>query len=186
MDFKRLSLIKPIPTNVGQWAAVAIIIDNSRNSTLIVKRIARRNDPWSGDVAFPGGRYNSVDRDLVETAIRETLEETGIDLNSSNFMGTMEIYKPSNELLVKVLPVVFYANKIDNVKISKEELESFYWLPLDLRNTTLLKQKMKGFYENWTLIYNGITIWGMTYRILKSLLETLNLGTIPWENVGGS
>lgn len=185
LDFKKLSRIRPIPTNEGQWAAVAIIIDDSRKSTLVIKRIARQDDPWSGDVAFPGGRYSSVDGDLVGTAMRETLEETGIDLGSSNFMGVMEIYKPSNELSVRVLPVVFTAHEVGDVKISREELESFHWLPLDLRDTTLLKQKMKGSYENWTLMYDGITVWGMTYRILKSLLETLNLGTIPYEN-GGS
>ncbi|MGC8661962.1 MAG: NUDIX hydrolase [Nitrososphaeria archaeon] len=186
MDFKGLSPIRPAPTNEGQWAAVAIIIDEGKNSTLMVKRIARPNDPWSGDVAFPGGRYSSVDGDLVRTAIRETLEETGIDLSRSNFRGVMDIYKPSNELSVRVLPAVFTVQEIGEVKISREELEGAHWLPLDLRDTTFIKQKMKGLYENWTLMYDGFTIWGMTYRILKSLLETLKLGTIPWENTGGS
>ncbi len=175
-----------MPTNEGKWAAVSIIIDESKNSALVAKRTERNDDPWSGDVAFPGGKYISVDGDLVGTAMRETMEETGIDLSHSNFRGVMKVHKPSNEFSMNVLPVVFTTRKIDGIKINRDELESIHWLPLDLHDAMLLKQKMKGLYENWTIIYDGIVIWGMTYRICKSLLETLKLGTIPWEDTGGS
>ncbi len=185
MNVERLSFAIPKPTGEGQWAAVAIIIDISKNSVMVVKRIERDDDPWSGDIAFPGGKYVKQDGDLVETAKRETFEETGINLNHSNFKGVLQLYEPSNEMSVHVLPSVFTMDSVGEVKLSKYELESVHWIPLDLHNTMLIKQKMKGIYENWTLMYNGIIVWGMTYRILKSLLETLEMGTLPWDEKGG-
>ncbi len=186
LDFKNLSQIRPKPTSEDKWAAVSIIIDESKNSVLVAKRTERDDDPWSGDVVFPGGKYIAADGDLVNTAIRETLEETGIDLGNSQFRGVMEVHRPSNSFSIKVLPVVFTVKKIDGIKINRDELVSVYWLPLDLHDAVLIRQKMKGIYDNWTILYNGIVIWGMTYRIYKSLLENLKLGNLPWEDAGES
>ena len=184
MNFENLSHVRPKPTGEGKWAAVSIIIDESKNSVLVVKRTEREDDPWSGDIAFPGGKYIDEDGDLINTAIRETREETGIELGESDFRGVMEVHSPSNSSLIKVLPVVFTVEKIDNIKINLNEVVSYYWLPLDLHDAVLIKQKMKGIYNNWTILYNGIVIWGMTYRIYRSLLEKLNLGYLPWDETG--
>jgi len=186
LNFENLSQVRPKPTSEGKWAAVSIIIDESKNSVLVVKRAEREDDPWSGDIAFPGGKYIAEDGDLINTAIRETKEETGIKLGDSDFRGVMEVHMPSNSPSIKVLPVVFTVKKIDKIKINSDEVVSYYWLPLDLNDAVLIKQKMKGIYNNWTILYKGIVIWGMTYRIYKSLLEKLNLGYLPWDGTGES
>ena len=63
-------------------ASVAIILrqgNEGATEVLLIKRAVNRRDPWSGDLAFPGGRQNAGETDL-ETCIRETKEETGLDL----------------------------------------------------------------------------------------------------------
>src|ERR687886_382936 len=64
-------------------AAVALILRAGEQGVielLMIKRAAFEGDPWSGHIALPGGRQEPGDASLQDTAIRETWEETGIDL----------------------------------------------------------------------------------------------------------
>src|SRR6476646_9126644 len=69
----------------GLRAAVAAIMRerNGRAEILFIKRAERESDPWSGHMAFPGGRREPSDETLLHTARRETLEEVGLDLASA-------------------------------------------------------------------------------------------------------
>ena len=75
-----LNLRKEIVSNAN--AAVVIILRSNHKDVevLLVKRAKKITDPWSGQVALPGGKKNSNDENLKNTVIRETLEETGIHL----------------------------------------------------------------------------------------------------------
>ena len=81
-------------------AAVSIIIvkPNAPHDAqvLLIERSKNKNDPWSGHMAFPGGRYQDNDQDILSTAIRETLEEIGLDLRkeSSFFESNKKILFP--------------------------------------------------------------------------------------------
>ena len=73
-------------------AAVAMLLTETGDTTkvLLVKRATREADPWSGHMAFPGGRLGHGDRDLMSTACRETREETGIDLTKCTAIGPLD------------------------------------------------------------------------------------------------
>src|SRR3989449_5953433 len=74
-----------------------------------IRGAERADDPWSGQVALPGGRHEPGDRDLLATAIRETQEETGVDLAAAERLGALDDLYPRTPTLppVVVRPFVF-------------------------------------------------------------------------------
>jgi len=88
-------------------AAVALIIragEEGAPELLFIKRAEYPADPWSGQVAFPGGREEAGDPTLTDTAIRETREETGIDLvRDATVIGTLDDLRPQTTRLPAVI-----------------------------------------------------------------------------------
>ena len=79
-------------------ASVAVIfrnLDGGEEAVLLIRRAEREGDPWSGQVAFPGGMVSVADESFEATARRETLEEVGIDLSpkTAAFLGYMRELK---------------------------------------------------------------------------------------------
>ncbi|MCK4884826.1 CoA pyrophosphatase, partial [Candidatus Bathyarchaeota archaeon] len=97
---------------------------------LLVKRAEKSSDPWSGQTALPGGKRNPEDRNLKETLVRETSEETGINLHEGcRFLGAMEPLRSTRRPEMKVLPFVVLLEKEQAIKLS-EELTEYFWTPL--------------------------------------------------------
>src|SRR5258706_15670381 len=86
-DIRRAVASEPatVPNEYGQWAAVALMLRELEHGpeVFLIRRTEQAHDPWSGHVAFPGGRYDVGDSDLEMTARREVFEEVGIDLSST-------------------------------------------------------------------------------------------------------
>lgn len=77
-------------TSSSKRSAVAIILrsvagDHRHAQLLFLRRTTRAGDPWSGQVAFPGGRRDASDIDDLSTAVRETQEELGLHLSGPDF-----------------------------------------------------------------------------------------------------
>jgi 8-oxo-dGTP pyrophosphatase MutT (NUDIX family) len=165
----------------GNDAAVAIVLSPSEGDLrlLLVKRAERDRDPWSGQVAFPGGRFEPEDKTLVETAIRETREETGVDLNDdSSYMGFLGPFK-AHTGDIYVTACVFLLKHSVTVKVCVE-IFSHQWIPVQ----ELLKESVKSSFvferngarmEFPSFSYQHYTIWGLTHRILTTLLDPLAL-----------
>jgi 8-oxo-dGTP pyrophosphatase MutT (NUDIX family) len=164
-------------------AAVALIFRLGKNDALellFIKRAEYAGDPWSGQIAFPGGRVEAGDASLAETAIRETREETGIDLTSEGMMiGVLDDLRPRTVRLpaIMVRPYVALLDRTEPLELSPEVALSF-WLPFAAMALA----------ESWhdeTVLTRGIqinarvfrhhehVIWGMTERILAQLLRLL-------------
>ncbi|WP_243675310.1 CoA pyrophosphatase [Vulcanisaeta distributa] len=165
----------PTPDNEHLWAAVAVIYNPCLDAFLIGKRTENPNDPWSGDAAFPGGRFNPTkDKDLVETAIRETREEVGLDLtNDAIILGVLDPFSPSNAPNINVVPVIFLLRDCNpKLTINKAELSKVFWLGIgDVTKHVKLNVNIKGL-SRPAIVVGDVTIWGgMTYRILRKLLR---------------
>lgn len=149
---------------------------------LFIRRAEREGDPWSGHMAFPGGRSAPVDRDVVHTATRETLEEVGLDLEAEGtLLGQLdELATPTRSRRRSPLVVVPYVFSLarNPVLVPNYEVAEVHWFPLD----RLLAGEGRG-----TLVYHyegaelelpcvrldGTTIWGITLRMVDELLERL-------------
>jgi 8-oxo-dGTP pyrophosphatase MutT (NUDIX family) len=148
-------------------------------SGLFVLRAAWEGDPWSGHVALPGGRAESSDADLIDTARRETLEETAIRLARDSFLGRLNEIHPRSAHLpsIGVTPFVAWLPTRPEIRAS-HEVAGHIWVPLhDLaaqeRRSTLVRPEPtpRSFP---TIEYAGEVIWGLTHAIVENFLQRLH------------
>jgi 8-oxo-dGTP pyrophosphatase MutT (NUDIX family) len=167
-------------------AAVALIFrggdgeDSASPELLFIKRAEYPGDPWSGQVAFPGGREEPGDMSLADTAARETREETGIDLmRDGTFLGTLDDLRPRINRLPDVIvrPYVVLLDRYEPLVLSNEVALAF-WIPLEAlkaadswRDTPILARGVQ--INTRAFHHDGHIVWGMTERILGQLLEIL-------------
>lgn len=157
-------------------AAVAILLkpENEDLNVLLVKRIEDPHDPWSGQIALPGGKRILRDRDLVETVHREMLEETGIDLlDGCRFLGVTAAVRSSLNPKIKVLPFVFLLEHKPQIRLNKSELEKYYWISISelIRNERPVEIESE---IHPAFAVGDLKIWGLTFRILKGFLRVIS------------
>jgi len=161
-------------------AAVALILVEDTNGleALFIRRAERAGDPWSGQVALPGGRHEPEDPDLLATAIRETREETGVDLAAAERLGALDDLYPRTPTLppVVVRPFVFALARRAALAPS-DEVQRAFWLPLRRlaepgvrRELTLTVRGVERTFPAY-LVTDDELIWGMTERILTPFLD---------------
>ena len=171
---KLSTLLKPIRESLGADAAVVVLLREKVQDfqVLFVKRAEISDDPWSGQTALPGGKRNPEDRDLKETVVRETLEETSISLlEGCRFLGAMEPLRSTQRPEMKILPFVVLLEKEQAITLN-EELMGYFWTPLkELAHHRGTAQFSFGEYPAY--IIKDHVIWGLTYRILKKLMDIL-------------
>jgi len=172
---KLSKLLKPLSEEQGADAAVALMLKpmNRDFKVLFVKRVENPADSWSGQVAFPGGKRDAKDKNLKRTIVRETLEETNIDLlDRCRFLGVLAAVRSTRRPEMKVLPFVILLEHEPAIKLNEKELEGFVWILLEelVRNKGTVKF---GFGEFPAYIVERNVIWGLTYRILENFFYTL-------------
>lgn len=159
----------------GANAAVALLFKGFANpSILFVKRIQNPADPWSGQIALPGGKRDGKDKSLKDTVIRETLEETGINLERCRFLGVMSVLKSMPRPEIKVLPFVIFLEHEPAITLSERELEKYVWIPIE----QLAKNKATvtfSYGESPAYVINDTVIWGLTHRIIEELMQMLEI-----------
>lgn len=156
-------------------AAVAIMVDPNycRGAILFIKRTEREGDPWSGQIAFPGGHRGPNDHDLRETAVREAREEVGIDLHDHAYLGLLPpIHARTRQMLVA--PFIFQLKPPVKMRLNEEVAESF-WISLsDLAAIEVSKSEVVTQHRKLTVdsyVYQNHVIWGLTFRIINTLLN---------------
>ena len=162
----------------GANASVALLLklDGERLHALFVRRVQNSRDPWSGQMALPGGKREAKDRGLQETVIRETLEETSINLlHHCRFLGAMSAFQSKPRSEIKVLPYVVFIEDEPSIRLNKKELEEYFWISIEelVRSRTTVKFS---FGKSPAFNVGNIIIWGLTYRIVESLITRLESG----------
>lgn len=159
-------------------AAVAIVLASGPNGgldALFIKRAEAHGDPWSGQMGLPGGRREDGDPDLLTTAQRETLEETGIAIPSSTLLGALDDLAPVTPVLppVVVRPFVFALAGRPALAPSPE-VADHVWVPLDDLPLTAGETEIaiRGIRRTMPAYLVGpYVVWGMTHRIIGNLFD---------------
>lgn len=162
-------------------AAVSLVFRTSPGlELLLIRRSTSERDPWSGQMALPGGRREETDESLLHTAMRETLEETGLVLDEASVLGRLDIVAPLSELLPKlsVTPVVFGIEGTADACANSHEVAAVHWASLDelqdpasRETTTILLPDGPREFPCFRL--DGQIVWGLTHRILDRLVRRL-------------
>lgn len=168
------------PGPEGGFAAVALILAPAADGALealLIRRARRAGDPWSGHVGLPGGRRQAGDADLLHTAVRETREEVGVQLDARVLLGQLDDLKPTTRLLPRLVvrPFAFGLARRPALELN-HEIEEPLWTPLaDLRGARVTSRVSvpEGELEVDSAVVAGHVLWGMTLRILDGFLERL-------------
>ena len=162
-------------------AAVCIILRNTDHGVeaLMMRRADKKGDPWSGHMAFPGGKADNKDTSTYHTALRELEEETGFQqaeqvLDSVGRLSDVITRPHSGNRPMVVTPFVFTLNTDVNFSPNHEVAE-LVWIPLEYLSNIAHREKMKWHTKGVDITlpcyyYEGRRIWGLSLTMLDELV----------------
>ena len=180
--------VEPDPPS-RRYACVAAILRPGSDGAevLLIRRSEQIGDPWSGQLALPGGRHDPSDRDLLYTATRETSEEVGLDLDrGSEWIGQLadvQAVSRGRRLGLFIRPFVFAfddpGHATDALTLNPSEVAEALWAPLGPMARGELDTTKRYVYEGHELdlpAYDvgGRVVWGLTHRVLARLFAPLD------------
>jgi 8-oxo-dGTP pyrophosphatase MutT (NUDIX family) len=167
-----------------KWAAVAMLLREGARGpeVFFIRRAEHPSDPWSGHMAFPGGRQDDRDPTLLHTAIRETQEEVGLDLSSgAEHIGQLDDLqaiargKPQETI---IRPFVFEVHREWPIRVEQREVAEALWTPLlplyRGEVDTIRPYQWHGTQIDFPAYdVEGRIVWGLTYQMLRSFFRIL-------------
>lgn len=178
-------------------AGVAAVLRQAGNDVelLFIRRAEYEGDPWSGDLAFPGGRVDREDADARAAALRETLEELSLDLSPARYLGRLSDVLGSAES-IRVSAFV-YGIEGDPPLVPNYEVREAFWTPLEHCNDS-----QRQLWREFRYLGRGSrlpairlldderapVLWGITYKLLDHFMQAIGrpIPFMPWEEGGPS
>ena len=159
-----------------QAAVTVLFAERDDAATILLIRRAAHNGNHRTEWAFPGGVAEAEDEDLLDTALRETKEELGVDRSYiENWGGLPKVVTGTG---YEVWP--FTGRLLGDATITPEprEVDDYAFMPvsalLDQDNKRHITIMRRGHTRDWDAIaYEGRIIWGATARIIKQTLSAL-------------
>ncbi len=184
-DVSRLArrLVSRVPVDASpvaesRLAAVSAVLRvvDGEPQLLFIKRAELERDPWSGHMAFPGGRLEPGDASLEVTAVRETQEELALDLTQGRMLGRLDDLAPHNRALPPIIIRPFVAIvEPDVVFTPSEEVAATFWVPLARLQDESSKAEYVVDMNGTRAAFSAFRVeqhivWGLTERIVRQLL----------------
>ena len=163
-------------------AAVALVFAGRDGDLRLcfIRRATHPRDPWSGQMALPGGRATPADASLCAAAVRETHEEVGLSLARARYLGALPpiaLVRHGRPTTGSVAPFVFYAGgALPALTVDPVEVAAGYWIAVrhlrDPGQRAVMQVTGGGVTRRLPAVRFGRhLIWGMTYRIVIALLD---------------
>jgi 8-oxo-dGTP pyrophosphatase MutT (NUDIX family) len=175
-------------------AAVAVVLREGARSAevLLIERAVHEHDPWSGHMAFPGGRMEPGDVSTRQTAARETFEEVGIELTGAEYLGQVDELV-GNRRFASRLAVSAHAFHLDRHQpfdLDPNEVQHALWFPLaglhdGHRQVEHVVPELPDVRFPGVVVGkpNRHVVWGLTFRFLDRMLAVLDH---PFERTWGN
>jgi 8-oxo-dGTP pyrophosphatase MutT (NUDIX family) len=175
--------VNPDPLEVKNAAVLITLFEKSPGDWHIVfirRGSGHERDKHGGQIAFPGGKEEPGDRDLMYTALREAEEETALDLSTLDVLGPLSpLYITVSKFLVH--PFVAYTYKTPQMVRQQSEVEEILEFSLEeFRHTSSMTETKINLGSGIVLnhvpafVIQGNIIWGATAMIMSELLEVLD------------
>lgn len=148
---------------------------------LMIKRAERAGDPWSGHMAFPGGRKDRADHNTLATAKRETREEIALDPDHhAQLVGRLSDVATHARLRTGpmiITPYVFRLKSLPELA-PNYEVDEVVWVPLNFLADRGNRQKMRWAPNGIALelpcyLFRERRIWGLSLMMLDELMDAL-------------
>lgn len=166
----------------SRQASVAMILAGREKDLEVcfIRRAERAGDPWSGQVAFPGGKADSGDSDAHSVAERETHEEVGLKLTASHRVGPLPTRQVATRNLV-LSPFIYHIGTDEKATVfarEPDEVAHVFWVPLrhlfKQSSATELEYPIGGSGMTFPGIrYEEDVIWGLTLNVLDSFAQIM-------------
>jgi 8-oxo-dGTP pyrophosphatase MutT (NUDIX family) len=174
-----LRAIHPASSPLKPAAVLVLFIARDDGpAILFTQRTAHLTD-HAGQISFPGGRVEDGDAHVAATALRETQEETGIDISGIEILGELPYYTTGTGY--RITPVVGWASTVGEYRPDPTEVAECFEVPArfltDTRNHRIEQAMYKGRMRSYYAIpYMNRYIWGATAGMLVSLTRVLYAG----------
>jgi len=158
----------------SKLAAVMIIIYDNEPIMLMTERPKTMNH-HAGEISFPGGTWKKEDGDLLETAIRETKEELGIEISRSMVIGQLNPVTTLNSGF-KITPFITILDELPTI-MSNSEIASVLRIPLFSLLKTIeddTDPSHNSILEMYIFKFQDHLIWGASARMLKQILDKIS------------
>ncbi|WNO10115.1 CoA pyrophosphatase [Teredinibacter sp. KSP-S5-2] len=164
--------------NYAGQAAVLIALcdspDRHSGDHLLLTLRARHLNLHSGEVAFPGGKWEEGDIDLQATALRESYEEVGLRQESLEVIDQLPVAYTRKGMCVT--PFAARVTEYHPLEANSDELDDLFWVPVehfieDRRVKTDVFRIQQRTYWAPVYEYGGYTIWGFTARVLVEFVN---------------
>lgn len=159
----------------GQAAVLLAVAGEGEQQRILLTKRAEHLNIHKGEVAFPGGKWEPGDANLLATALRESREEVYLKEDQVNVIGQLEVcYTRAG---MPVTPFVAQIAEGLDLRANAEELDALFWVPVDFfledqrERTDIFKRNDR---EDWAPVYrySGFKIWGFTARVIVEFANT--------------
>ena len=155
--------------------ASVLIIMYGKEPTILMTEKAQTLKVHAGEIAFPGGKWCAKDKDLLETAIRETKEELRLEVSKEQVVGKLDSVITLNSKY-KITPFIAILDTVPSL-IANSEVESILHIPLISFLNTMAEDNLpehRSIKEMHTFTFEKYNIWGASARMLKQINTLLS------------